>query len=502
MNFFMSLRGKVWQLVLFGLFLAISGILRAKPIILSISDLGRHITYGHLVLAGQGIPRVNLFSYIHPDFPFVGHHWGAGVIFALLDQTIGFTGLSLFAVFLSLLTIGLLFLFAWRRSSFFAALLTGILVSPLFVTRFEVRPEQFSYFFLIISILILWEYVHEELHWKYLLLLPFIQLLWVNIHIYFFLGFFVFVCFLFDACFKQHSLHAALQSSRVRILFWIGISMALLSLCNPWGVTGLLYPLFIFQNYGYEIGENLPLWLVQEKTPFFFASYIYLIIAGLLLSWVVNVIVNKHQKDQVSIALILLSAFAIFMIFFAIRNTFQLSLLAFFIIPLLLRNAWSVSVFDMPKYVISSCALLCVFLFFMVPNFWFTAFSSAGIGLAKGSLDGLKFIQERSVSGPIFNSSDVGGYLIYGMYPEQQVFVDNRPEAYPASFFANALVPALESEAAWNVLLEEYNFQSIVWSMLDLSSRGRQFLERRAQDPLWKVVFKDSYLVILERTSI
>jgi hypothetical protein len=46
----------------------------------------------------------------------------------------------------------------------------------------------------------------------------------------------------------------------------------------------------------------------------------------------------------------------------------------------------------------------------------------------------------KNLKGPIFNNFDIGSYLIFRLYNKslpagRQVFVDGRPEAYPASFF-------------------------------------------------------------------
>ena len=32
------------------------------------------------------------------------------------------------------------------------------------------------------------------------------------------------------------------------------------TLINPWGVEGALYPFLIFENYGYPVEENMPMW--------------------------------------------------------------------------------------------------------------------------------------------------------------------------------------------------------------------------------------------------
>src|SRR5688572_12047143 len=58
-------------------------------------DLGRHIKLGEIILETGSIPKTNLFSYTHPDFLFINHHWLFEVGAYLGDETIGVGGLLL-----------------------------------------------------------------------------------------------------------------------------------------------------------------------------------------------------------------------------------------------------------------------------------------------------------------------------------------------------------------------------------------------------------------------
>ena len=58
------------------------------------------------------------------------------------------------------------------------------------------------------------------------------------------------------------------------------------------------------------------------------------------------------------------------------------------------------------------------------------------------------FYKTNKIQGPIFNNYDIGGYLIFHLYPEK-IFVDNRPEAYPTSFFQDVYIPMQENNDIW-----------------------------------------------------
>ena len=38
------------------------------------------------------------------------------------------------------------------------------------------------------------------------------------------------------------------------------------------------------------------------------------------------------------------------------------------------------------------------------------------------------FFKTENIKGSIFNNYDIGGYLIFNLFPNQKLFVDNRPE--------------------------------------------------------------------------
>src|SRR3989344_4239341 len=87
------------------------------------ADIGRHIMNGKIFLqsAEYGVSKAdilytNFFSYTHPDFPFINHHWLSGVGSYLLYSIVGFGGLS-FIYFLLILGALILALSALRKET-------------------------------------------------------------------------------------------------------------------------------------------------------------------------------------------------------------------------------------------------------------------------------------------------------------------------------------------------------------------------------------------------
>jgi hypothetical protein len=149
-------------------------------------DLGRHLFTGELILKTLQIPHVNLYSYTFPDFPFINHHWLAEVVFALIYRFGGFAGLFLLMLLLLTAALTLQLKAVIPKVTSLALGLSGILYTGILLERTDLRPELFSFFLLSVFITLLYRY-RQHATKSIFLLIP-LQLLWVNMHIYFAVG--------------------------------------------------------------------------------------------------------------------------------------------------------------------------------------------------------------------------------------------------------------------------------------------------------------------------
>ena len=62
-----------------------------------------------------------------------------------------------------------------------------------------------------------------------------------------------------------------------------------------------------------------------------------------------------------------------------------------------------------------------------------------GFGVSADRKTAVDFLISHHVGGSFYNDFETGDTLSYRIYP-QLVFVDSRPEAYPASFFQSTVV--------------------------------------------------------------
>ena len=460
----------------------------AEPIRLTTADLGRHLKNGQLFVENGVIPTTNLYSYTFPDQPFVNHHWGSGVVFFFIHRLAGFQGLSIFFIVLSLLSLLLFFHAAWRISRFDLAAVTCAIAIPLLATRIEIRPEVFSYFF---SGLFFWILVQEReksLSWRMLFLLPLLEVLWVNLHIYFFMGVVLIGVFLLEDLVSR-------RADRIKLLLLVGALTVLACLINPFGIAGAVYPLMISHHYGYLIVENRPVWLIEKIVRYPPAFYFKAAFGWLVAGWICAIVRAVKGNGRVSVAACVLSVLLGAAAWMAPRN---FALFGYFLLPLsaLLMKDLPVKRRAVTFALVVSilCGALAVQTFY-----WRAPYGPRGIGLKEGGEGSAEFFLKEGIAGPILNNYDIGGYLIYSLYPMHRVFVDNRPEAYPASFFQDTYVPLQEKEERWQEEQKRYGFNCIFFQRNDFTPWAQDFLVRRIQDPAWAPVYVDDDTILLLR---
>jgi len=497
----------------FILLLAWLGFLMAQKIDLAAADLGRHLENGkwivenHFNLFEKNSPvHENFYSYTNPDFPVPNHHWGSGVIFFGIFKLTGFSGLSVFYILLTLLAFSIFFHLAKRESNFTVAVLVSFFLLPLIAERQEVRPEIFSCLFAAIFFWVLWRWHKRELASKWLYILPALTVLWVNLHVYFFLGLFLIGTYWFEEA--RRLVFSRLSdedfsdgAKKMKSLTAVGLLSVFAALANPFGWRGLVYPLEIFKNYGYTIVENKSVNFVENYgivNPNFLLTKAVLI--ALAISYILLFVADRKKFLQLAHYL-LLAVFFGAIGWLAIRN---FTLLGFFALPVLASNVEGIFTPNRADnspakesgiaVVYISMAILAFFF-----NYQFASAHSAsrGIGIGPGTFAAAEFLKNEKIAGPVFNNYDIGGFLIFAYDAREKVFVDNRPEAYPASFFEETYKPMQSDEKIWREKGESYGFNSVVFWRNDITPWGTNFLKNIiSKDKNWAKVFEDSRVEI------
>ena len=546
------------------------------PIMDFSQDLGRHIKLGEIILTTHSVPKINLFAYSYPNFPFINTHWLSEVIFYLINSHFGSFGLLLTMSSIAALSISILVYFCLHtkykipNTRYFSVALTALLYLGILLERTYLRPEIFSFFFVSIFMVILYCYrnsikqqvlsIKQErktpsyfiLNPKYwLFALPLIEAAWVNMHIYFIVGPLLVFLFFIDAIIQsfldsreknskqQETSNKKIPNNKIQYknifgklrficdlylgnwsLLLVLTLTALTTLFNPNGLTGALYPLHVFQNYGYAIAENQSLFFLLTY-GFRNVSYAYFGIAAIggfcLLLF--------RRKETKLVDWLLFITFTI-LAFSATRN-FPLFVFATFIpfatlLSSLFRHSER-SEESLPsrqaghskkypsnevtssqpsvsnnknrntKVVWLSLSIIgtVLLIYFSIQKQGF------GYSIQPGEENAVNFFLTHHLKGPIFNNFDIGSYLDYRLYPKEGVFVDGRPEAFPVDFFQNEYIPMQEDAKIFEKVDKKYHFNTIFFTYTDQTPWATTFVETILKTPSWKLIYLDATSMIL-----
>ncbi len=477
-------------------------------------DLGRYLENGKVIWQNPQLLYTNFYSYTETNFPFINHHWLTGLVFYGIYLLGGFKLLSLFNILLALSTFTLVFYLAIKKSNFY---LSGFLALPvifLLSQRVSIRPEAFSYLFIILTYLIIERVSHNRNYRSLNWLIP-LFILWVNLHIYFFIGLallffkalaeFLPPLFRHRIKFKNRWLESWRSASP-----WIRNFILLTALCliNPNTWRGLLYPFNILRHYGYQIAGN--------KTIFYLGhlmiNYNFIIFKFLLLllvcTWVVDWLITKRLSLFPTFLMLFFSGLGLF----ASRNISLFGLIALILIShnlLSLENflKHKPKVMKLIKSWSGNSYLALILILFIIISFIIiiTNFASQqnfiensfGWSLVQGANASQRFFKTNNLSGPIFNNYDLGSALIFWLYPQEKVFVDNRPEAYPVEFFKDVYKPMQNNPLVWKSIDAQYRFKTIYFAYTDSTPWAQKFLHFILNNRNWALVYFDRYTIIL-----
>ncbi|MFH2021770.1 MAG: hypothetical protein ABIJ33_00600 [Patescibacteria group bacterium] len=510
-----------------------------QKISLVTADLGRHIQNGQTILE-QGLTSLvlntNYYSYTQPNYPVINHHWLYGVMAYLIHDLAGFSGLTIFNVLGLTIAIGLTLVLSARQTRPRWVLMAGLIALPLVTARSEIRPETISFLLFGLSIWLLVKFrSHQLKSWWLLIGLSLIQLIWVNTHIFFVFNiglvgmFWLFevVRYLFRRTatkFNQLNLH-------LKTLSWSLLLVCGLSLINPAGWRGAMAPLQIFDNYGYRVLENQSIPFLINVTNLVIPWYpviIALLLLGVIIIWFLNQIIQlwfvtkklPNQKSMlvfaktwssfksflshplsplILIGLIFFTANFIISRLYPFTGLVMIPALSLIFSKLPIQKITH-KVTSHPLGIMTSPLVIMLIIAISLRSGLFTPnLNQLGCGISANQLASIEFFNQY-LSGPIYNNYDIGGFLIYGLFPQTKIYVDNRPEAYSVDFLT-IYTKAQEKTEVWQTLDQTYNFQTIFFYRHDQTTWAQPFLIDRIKDPTWIPVFVDDMVLILVKNN-
>lgn len=462
-----------------------------------------HLRTGQVLLEQGALPIGDIFSYTNAGRPWVLHEWLFELVLAGMYSMFGTFGVKFMTALLATATLIISYVTANRilgkpYAAFFLALVFFILIAP----GISPRPQlvTFLLFALYLRVLTGFKYAGET---RSLLALPLLMAAWVNFHGGYAAG--LALLFLFTACEWLKFLAAdSRDAAQRRRLQWLGLTAAatlLSSLVNPYFLGHWLYP---FQVMGMESSQS---YISEWRSPNFHSlrdqSYLVLVF-----TFFIATIYRQRKADVTELTVPLLFAL---MGFVAIRHV-PLAIIALipFTAAALVRqpltqmiparwlqgcSAWDVRRARQDRelgdkeyplnWLLLGLLLAALQLYYPIYHAKDTEKANVLV-----PVKATEFLAQAGIHGRIFNTYHYGGYLIYRLYPAQQVFIDGRADMYGDEFMKEYMEISAGG-ANWEKQFDRYRIDYV---LVQRDSPLRQLLLARGD---FKLVYDDEVNSVL-----
>jgi hypothetical protein len=410
------------------------------------------------------------------------HEWLAQTIFYLAWAAGGWAGLILLRAAMLTAFCGLAGLVAFHRTGGFYRALAAAITAAAIAGNFAAdRPYLFTYLLLAVTIYILESAPKTAGSRRVLWLLPPLFLFWANCHGGYFLGWVALAAYCLPALLRRG---AEPQPTGARTLWIVSALCIVVSGINPNGFRALevtlVYRSSTLQSSLWE-WQHPQLW-----PPDLFAAVLFATAAALLVSF------RKVRLCD----WILFAAFAAASLV-AIRNTILMAWLG----PVLIA-AYLPFVPRMPRWgeFAAAALLLAGVAGEIVAGNAFQLRAEEWL-YPKGAAD---FLLAHRISGPIFNTYEHGGYLMWRLWPREKVFIDGRALSDALFHDYQRMLYALPADAEKSglQLLDGYGIQTIVVNGFEYASGAIYMLPVSLSDPRqtdWKLVYQDAQAMVFLR---
>ncbi len=410
----------------------------AWPIVGYDTDLWYHLSGGRYFWQNGAILQDAFFSYITPPKEWYNYYWLFQVIIYKIFQWSGYYGLIALRCTLYFLTAFFIYRLFTNRPKNSTELLLGIFlfiacIIAILFRELLVRPHLFSYLFIVIFLYIL------ECKQNKIWLLPFLGILWSNIHgIEYPVMLAIVFAYLVETYYHRFKKKSAI-SSKMR---WLLIAVFYTIFFTP-GIIQLIQTPFSvsFQNAAYQHLYVQELLIIPFSNYFVFAPVtLNGIISSLqnviILFTVVCFLISLWKKKlRISHGLLFLCSFVL--LARHSRFAYEFTLLS---IPLLRHGIRLLPEnFRLSQRVTN---LVLPVLLILIPLLIFSnyfknkpSYPLAASNLPTGVAD---FLNTQTKGGRIMNEPNTGGYLPWALGPDFKIYMDMQMTIFSDNDFAEA----------------------------------------------------------------
>lgn len=453
------------------------------------SDTWWHLRAGQAMLESGSLLTTDSFSHTRAGWPWINHGWLAQLFWYGLWAWGGLVALSLGLALIVTAT----FWLVWRQSEenlyvkAFGVILGAIASSIVWAAR----PQMISVLFAAVANLLLYRFKREGrslLPWY-----PLLVLVWVNCHGGFAIAFILLACYFVGEAFNRLTATAtAGPSIRWRHL-WLtaGLSLAVVGV-NPHTWRLWLYP---FQTVGIGVLRSF---IAEWQSPNFHLPI--LLPFWLMILLLLAALAQSGQKaDWTDLALV--GAWATLSML-AVRNV---AIFAVVCTPILIRYTQAALTAQFGPLTVGRprpvSPLISRVNGLLLGLIVVAALAQIGVTLNPQALrkaeqekfptEAVAFLKAHQPAGPMFNSYNIGGYLMFNL-PEYPVFVDGRTDLYDDEFL-RAYLKAANALPGWAGLMDHYHIG------LAVVEKDIPLAQAMDQTAGWQTLFSNEQVVIFGR---
>lgn len=486
---------KYLSLIIFSVFIVCFIYSLTGPI--SDPDLFWHLASGKWILEHHRLPDLDPFAFTTQAYAYDAYqrtffiltsYWLAQVIIYFFYIAGGYWGILAFRILIFLGIIGVLLKWlkekGYRLSDALLFLIPVATASTVFIGE---RPNQLSYLLSLVSLYFI--YAVKERSRKGWLLVP-VMILWANLHGGFILGMLIITIFMgfeiIDNVLKKKRGEIN-NGGYPKAMLIYGSSLVACGI-NPSGFKVFPTLMEMSADYSEQVAENIsPLTLYSTSGNYSPLLISVISVIFLLIVFIVG-IRRKAADVPLSAGLVLL---LVIMSFKSLRYIPFLVLL-----PVPFAADYIKPYLDRLRSFFMN-GLLALFLMLFI-----VSLPPINRTVAKAPLvnplypEGLvKFMKANNIRENMFNIYDIGGYLIWRLYPDNQVFIDGRGVVQKVFFaYLNASQGSkkdLFGMPEWKSILHSYNVKNIILTPLRTSGTMYDLVDRLYEDPEWRLVYID-----------
>jgi hypothetical protein len=478
------------------------------------ASIGWHIRNGEQMLKTHAITRTDPFSVTMGGQTWYAWEWLYDLGIARIHQGFGLNGVVFVTALIIALTFALTLRLCLRRGADLpvTALLLALSLGASMIHLFA-RPHVLSWLFTVIWFQVLdsAESKKERLRLWYL---PALMLFWANVHGGFVVGFALLGMYMLSDLIRYYrSQEPEVRRGRLVDLRVLG------------AVTGLSLLASLVNPYGYALHVHIfrylsSRWLMNHIDEFLSPNFHGVAQQCFVVILLITIVVLVFSRSKPQLVQVLVVLFAAYSGLYASRSLPVSSLLLTLVVaPLWTRavaegrnnanlslrlraiisrwHSFTVRIRDVevgfrghlwPIAAVLVGVLACLQQGRIGSGQWMNARFDPG----RLPVQAAQMIAQRGIRDPIFCPDSWGGYLIYRLYPENKVFVDDRHDLYGEEFLKDYL-KAIRLAPEWDKFLNE---KRVNWVLIPADSSLANMLQETSK---WNLVYQDGTSELLQR---